>query len=254
MTSVYTAAEEFSFTALGIQQYLQGTVRIKGQRVWRMSNGGMQMAVITQGLERGTTTERTTALDENGVGLVGFGELPYADLNRPAVSGGGYSTMSTAAVAGLVVRPGTTAAFEIFNPYAVGGKCLVIDRIFAFNLVSAQVAQAYNQWAMVTTSKAAPTSGSFAVRGNYGQAASSVIAAAGTTVVDKGWFPWGFPVSPKPVEATVTPFGGSEARIEGRLIVPPQCSLCLHVVSQTTASTFTQGASWFEMVIKGISP
>ena len=31
-----------------------------------------------------------------------------------------------------------------------------------------------------------------------------------------------------------------------KLIVPPQCSLCLHVVSSLVGQTFTQGARWYE--------
>jgi hypothetical protein len=36
------------------------------------------------------------------------------------------------------------------------------------------------------------------------------------------------------------------AEVDGRLIVPPQCSLCLHVVSSLVGQTFTQGARWYE--------
>lgn len=179
--------------------------------------------------------------------LVAQGLPPYTEATRLGL---GWATMSTAAVAGLVVRPSTTAAFEIFNGYAAGGKSLIIDRLFWFNLVSAQVAQGFTGWAAVTAAKAAVTSGSFVVRGNTGKAyGGPVIAAAGTTVLDSGWFPWAVG-STKAIEATVTPNGGALAvDVAGRLIVPPQCSLCLHAVAQTTASTFTQGASWYEAQI-----
>jgi hypothetical protein len=45
------------------------------------------------------------------------------------------------------------------------------------------------------------------------------------------------------------PFGAVMANVEGRLIVPPQCSLCLHVVSSLVGQTFTQGAQWFEEIL-----
>ena len=183
--------------------------------------------------------------DPHGSLLVSYGLPPYADLVRRGKS---WGTMSTAAVAALVVRPGTVAAFEIFNAYPSGGKSLVVDRLFWFNLVSASVAQAWLGWAQVTAPKAAPTSGSFVVRGASGQAyGGPVIAAAGTTVADSGWFPWSGASTEKVVEATVTPHGGIVTEVAGRLIVPPQCSLCMHVVAQTVASTFTQGATWFEV-------
>ena len=183
--------------------------------------------------------------DRTGSLLVSGGLPPYTEAVRRGKS---WATMSTAAVAALVVRPDTTAAFEIFNGYPSGGKSLIIDRLFWFNLVSASVAQAWLGWAAVTAPKAAVTSGSFVVRGASGQSyGGPVIAAASTTIVTaSGWFPWSGASTEKVIEATVTPHGGIVTEVAGRLIVPPQCSLCLHVVAQTTASTFTQGASWFE--------
>jgi hypothetical protein len=114
--------------------------------------------------------------------------------------------------------------------------------------VSAQVAQGFSGWAAVAAAKAAPSAGAnVIVRGNSGKAYSgSVIAGLGTTVIDSGWFPWAIG-STKAIEATVTPNGGAcSADVAGQLIVPPQCALCLHAVAQTTASTFTQGASFYE--------
>ena len=159
-----------------------------------------------------------------------------------------WATMSTAAVAGLVVRPTTTAAYEIFNGYSAGGKSLIIDRMFWFNLVSTNVVEGFSGWAQVTTTKAAVTSGSFVVRGASGKAyGGPVIAAASTTVIDSGWFPWGTGFTKG--AGGVVPHGVIDTNVDGRLIVPPQCSLCLHVVSSLVGQTFTQGASWIEEVL-----
>lgn len=170
---------------------------------------------------------------------------PYTEVVR---TGAGWSTMSTAAVAGLVVRPGTTAAFEIYNAYAAGGKSLIIDRLFYFNLVSTNVIESFSGWAAVSTPNrvaAAPTSGSFVVRGNAGAAyGGAVIAAASTTVIASGWFPWTNAIQKG--AGGVVPFGAQIAEVNGRLIVPPGASLNLHVVSSLVGQTFTQGASWFE--------
>ena len=174
---------------------------------------------------------------------------PYTEIVR---LGKGWSTMSTAAVAGLVVRPSTVAAFEIHNGYASTGPSLIIDRLFWFNLVSTNVIEGFSGWAAVTGAKAAPANGSFVVRGNSGNAyGGSVIAAAGTTVVDSGWFPWGTAISKG--AGGVVPFGAITVDVEGRLIVPPGRSLCLHVVSSLVGQTFTQGASWYERVISNQS-
>jgi len=196
------------------------------------------------GLVRNSAARTQTQTDANEKNelLVAQGLPPYTEMVRKGVS---WATMSTSAVAGLVVRPTTTAGFEIFNGYSSGGKSLVIDRIFSFNLVSTNVIESFSQWAAVTASKAAVTTGSFTVRGSNGKAyGGPVIAAASTTVLDSGWFPWG-PGFTKGAGGVV-PHGVIEANVAGRLIVPPQCSLCLHVVSSLVGQTFTQGASWFE--------
>jgi len=194
----------------------------------------------------GNTVAQTTAAgNELAEQIVAQGLPPYAEMTR---KGNGWQVMSVAAVAGLVVRPSGTAAFEIWNGNNTGGRSLIVTRMFWFNLVAAQVAQGFTGWAQVTAAKAAPAAGAnVIVRGNSGKAYSgSVIAALGTTVTDSGWFPWAVG-STKAIEATVTPNGGAvTGDLAGFLIVPPQCSLCLHAVAQTTASTFTQGAGWYE--------
>jgi hypothetical protein len=182
------------------------------------------------------------AMNERSEQLIAQGLPRYTEMTR---RGFGYSTMSTAAVAALVVRPSTVAAFEIFNGYAAGGKSLIIDRMFWHNLVSTNVIESFSGWAQVTAAKAAVADGSFVVRGNSGKAyGGPVICAASTTVIASGWFPWGGAFSKG--AGGVVPHGATEAQVEGRLIVPPQCSLCLHVVASLVGQTFTQGASWYE--------
>lgn len=186
--------------------------------------------------------QQQITLNERGEQIVAVGLPRGAEMVR---QGKAWATMSTSAVAGLVVRPGTTAAFEIFNGYASGGKSLVIDQLFYFNLVSTAVVEGFSGWAAVTAAKAAVTSGSFVVRGSSGKGyGGPVIAAASTTVIDSGWFPWTNAYNK--AAGGVVPFGAVIAEVDGRLIVPPQCSLCLHVVSSLVGQTFTQGARWYE--------
>ena len=198
---------------------------------------------------KGTTNfQGTAAGNEVNEQLVAQGLPPYTEMVR---LGRAWSVMSVVAVAGLVVRPSGTAAFEIWNGYPVGGPSLIIDRLFWFNLVTITgVANGFLGWAEVSAAKAAPAAGAnVIVRGHSGKAyGGPVIAALGPTVTDSGWFPWatGGRMS---VDAAVTPSGGAMADVYGRLIVPPQCSLGMHAVSPTTAATFTQGASWYEQQI-----
>ncbi len=193
----------------------------------------------------GRIGQAQVASNEFGEQIVAHGLPPYTEMTR---KGRGWATMSVTAVAGLVVRPTGTCALELWNGNALGSYSLIIDRLFWFNLVSTAVAEAFSGWAQVTSSKAAPSSASLVVRGNSGKAyQGAVVNAIGTTVADSGWFPWGNNFGL--VSGFVTPLGAIEARVEGRLIVPPQCSLCLHVVSSLVGQTFTQGASWYEDVL-----
>jgi hypothetical protein len=99
---------------------------------------------------------------------------------------------------------------------------------------------------MVTPSKAAPSTASLAVRGLQGNKTygGPVVNAVGTTVVDNGWFPWTQAYNKG--AGGVVPFGAVIGERRRPLIVPPQCSLCLHVVSSLVGQTFTQGAFWYE--------
>ena len=171
---------------------------------------------------------------------------PYTEMTR---KGNGWSVEITTAIAGLVIRPAVTAATEFWNGYPSGGPSLVIDRIWFFNLVSTNVVEGASLWAQVTAPKAGPAQiaqvAATTIRGLSGKAyGGPVILAISTTVIDSGWHPWG-PMQTKGAGGVV-PFGASEARVEGRLIVPPQCSLCLHVVASLVGDTFTTGASWYE--------
>ena len=78
------------------------------------------------GLVRNGAAKVQTQIDANEKNeLLTAQGLPF--YTESARKGGGYGTMSTSAVAALVVRPTTTAAFEIFNGYSAGGKSLLAD-------------------------------------------------------------------------------------------------------------------------------
>lgn len=162
--------------------------------------------------------------------------------------GRAWATMTVTAAAGLVVRPSTLAAFELWNgaPAGTPAMTLVIDRLFAFNLVSTAVVEGFSIWAQVATVKATPSSAALAIRGNSGKQGYTGLAvnAIGTTVLDNGWFPWGNAYNK--AAGGVLPFGAISAEVNGRLTVPPGCSLCLHVVSSLAGETFTMGAMWYE--------
>ncbi len=178
--------------------------------------------------------------------IVTGGLPPFTEMVR---LNSGWSSMAVVAVAGLVVRPTVTAAFEIWNGNPAGGASLIVEDLFTFNLVATAIQGTYSVWACVTAEKAAPSAGAnVTVNGMSGRTyGGKVICGLGTTVVANGWRPYG--TSPAFGLGTATPGGALVANLDGRLIVPPQCSLAIHTVSQTTAWTFQNGASWFERTI-----
>lgn len=210
-----------------------------------------RIETILRGIRRGGASagnDYPLTLNEYNEQIVSQGLAIGTEMTRQGLR---WSTMSTSAVAGLVVRPSTTAAFEIYNGYPAGGKSLIVERLFWFQLVSVTaVAEAYVGYAGVTSPKAAVTDGSFVVRGSHGVAARNlpVIAAASTTIVDPGWFPWAVNGGHAAITGTAGGFGAI-GEVAGRLIVPPGCSLVMHAVANTTGQTFVQGSEWVEQII-----
>lgn len=156
------------------------------------------------------------------------------------------SVITSAAVAGLVVRPDTTSHLTIWNGENEGGKTLVIDRIFCFQLVSAAAASLYTMWYCMHLSMTKPTNDIITLRGSGDGRTpdlSVVIADVDATVLDDGWFPCG---GDGMVEATgVLPGGGTEWECNGRLIVPPTHGISLAVSASSVGEDFTVGAAWW---------
>lgn len=162
--------------------------------------------------------------------------------------GGSYQVMSVTAVAALVVRPDTTAAFTLFNDESGGGKSYIVERAMAFNLVSTGAQTFAGIWLCVhPVGMTKPTADITAIKSLSGKSgyAGSAVLDTGATVIDDGWFPWG--VSSEAEEAGVLPGGVMCADIRGRIIIPPQGGLSLHIVSGLVGDTFTHGFHWHEV-------
>lgn len=174
--------------------------------------------------------------------LVASALPPYAELSR---QGDGWQAMATAAVAALVVRPTTVAMATLWNGEGEGGKSYIIDRAFAHNLVGT-ANSVYGLWLCAHKRMAAVTD-DITARGSLSGKGTAYGGAArfdnGATVVNDGWFPFG--KSEHTVTVT-TPGGQLEALVEGRIIVPPQCGVSLHVVADVVGATFTAGFAWYE--------
>lgn len=201
---------------------------IRGEQ--RFSGGGGARAVVGMDQFYGALTSQSHA--------------PYTEITRRRDT---YSVTTSTAFAPIAAVPTTTTRLEVFNNKA--GQALVVLDLYAFQLLSTAATQAYGIWAMVTTSKAAPAVTALTLASMSGApaitpvTAGEIITAVDTTVVANGWRPWG------PVQAwgtaAATPGNSLHAEVNGKLIVPPNSSLCIAVVgSIATASSFQCGASF----------
>ena len=188
--------------------------------------------------------------DREGGLLVSHSLPRYTEITR---RGGGWSLMNTAALAALVIRPSTLSNFTLFNNNPSGSDlCYIIDRAFAFNLVSTAAQARSGLWLCVhPPGLVTPANDITARASSSGKVTANEANAMGDTnmtVTDDGWFPWG-PWSD--VEPTgVLPGAIMVAEIEGRLIVPPQCGISTQVVSGVVGNTFTSGFSFYVQKLK----
>lgn len=205
---------------------------------------------ITAAYLRGETSRKPLEANEKGEQLVAQGLPPYTEMARKSEA---WSAIATAAIAALIVRPSTVAAFTLFNNYVAGGKSLVIDRLFTQQLVSAAAQSRFGIWATVhpagmTNPGIDIAASATNLTGNTGKTYNgNAVVGVGETVVDNGWYPWGNSVD---VEPTGVLAGAQlDVRVEGRIIIPPQAGLSLHIVASSVNEDFCSGCSWTEEVL-----
>jgi hypothetical protein len=170
----------------------------------------------------------------------------YAEMNR---LGDGWTVGTSTLFAPLVAYPTTTAALEVYNNSTSLGRCMVISELYAAQILSTAATQTYAIFAMITTQKAIPTLTALTLFSTSGKAtvtptaAGEIVTGVGTTVVANGWRPWGAVQAWG--TAAATPGNAWSVPVNGKLVVPPGASICLHVVgSLATASTFQAGLSF----------
>ncbi len=178
--------------------------------------------------------------------LVAQGNPPYAETRR---RGQGWSVAAVTAFAALVDFPTTTARVEIYNN---GSRVAVVSDLHCFRLLGTAVGVGECIWAMVSTAKAVPTLTALNMFSLSGKAfvtptaTSEIVTGVGTTVVANGWMPYGNGFG---YLAAATPGAGWSVPIDGKLQIPPGCSLCLQVVaSVNTAAAFQTLGATFDLV------
>lgn len=184
----------------------------------------------------------------NDLGGLFAGERTLPEYAEASRAGNGWQVQTATLFAPLVAIPTTVAALEIYNQ-PTSGVALLIDTLYAMQVLSTAATQTYAIFAQVYT-KAAPTLSALTVYSASGRTAytptvgTPIVTGVGTTVVANGWRPWG--AAQAWGTAAATPGNAWHTEINGRILVPPGASLCLHVVgSLATASTFQVGASWY---------
>jgi len=177
--------------------------------------------------------------------LTSAGNPGYFETRR---RGDSWNIMTSTEFAALVAVPTTTARLEVYNN---GSRLLVVSDLHMWRLIGTAVAVGETLWAMVTTAKAIPSLTAQTMYSLCGKAfkvptaTSEVVTGVGTTVIANGWAPYG---APQAYLGAATPGAGQSAPIDGKLIVPPGCSLCIQVAaSVNTASAFYCGVT-FDLV------
>ena len=114
-------------TQEGLLSYAQGGIHIPGLQVRRLSNGGMEMAVVVKGTRSGGTLEEELRTDASAAGslLVANGHAPYSVLaaTRSVFSG---NTFAGTAKAPVAAPPTTSPEWMLWNGEAAGGKSYVM--------------------------------------------------------------------------------------------------------------------------------
>lgn len=202
---------------------------------------------LRRSLDSGSTRTAKGDYDDNL--LVAQGMPPYAELSR---RNKGWATMNTSALAALVVRPSTVANLTLYNGNTAASQvAFVIDRVWAFNLVTTDAVHAFSLWGCVhPTGMTAPTADITAINSMSGLATAysgGAIVDTGATVVANGWFP--LVGSPIGNPGGVTPGTSAVAEIAGRIIIPPTAAMSLQVVASLVGDTFTTGFSWYEVAL-----
>lgn len=196
-------------------------------------------------------SERSAIVNYDDEQIFAQGGPPYAELSR---RNKGWQVMNTSALAALVVRPSTVANGTLYNGNTAASQiALVIDRIFAFNLVTTDAVEDWSVWACIhPTGMTAPTADITAFKSMSGLATAyggGAIFDTGATVVDNGWFPVDTSGSKVGNSGTTTPGTAVAIPIEGRFIIPPTAAISVTIVGSLVGQTFTTGFSFFEYAL-----
>jgi hypothetical protein len=204
--------------------------------------GMANLTKIANNFTGGLSAEVSASADAQRNMLVAAGNPGYFETRR---RGDGWTVQNSTAQAAIAALPTTTAHMELYNN---GARLAVVSDLHLWRLVGTAVGLGEVLFAMISTQKAVPTLTAQVLYSMCGKAAvtptatSEMVTGIGTTVIATAWQPYGFPAA---YLGAATPGTGSSVPIDGKLIIPPGCSLCLAVIaSVNTASAFHFGVTF----------
>ncbi len=184
----------------------------------------------------GSDEEVSASADKQRNLLISQGNPEYMETRR---RGEGWNVMTSTALTPLVVLPTGTARLELHNH---GSRVAVISDLHAYKLLGTAVTEGEVIFAMITTVKAVPSLTAQVLYSMTGKAsvtptaASEMVTGVGTTVVTGGWQPYGLPSM---TLCSTVPGTGFSVPIDGKLQIPPDCSLCLQL-----CASIAEASSW----------
>ncbi len=213
----------------------------------------MGMELLTKLINRITGLEISAQATDQGEALVAAGMAEYEEITR---QGFAYHVASTTPTIGVTAIPTQACSIGIFNSAADNGKSLIIDAIWAMNIVAEATLGQCGLIAVVGQTRVAALTSAFTVRKSNGNGPGSdtvALAATGGAVLDAvtgvaaGWFPIG-----ETANITVLTLPGVilYAEVNGRIIVPPGRQFGINVMCNHIDDTFVTGVMWHEKVLK----
>ena len=212
----------------------------------------MGMAFLQKHLARynGGSDEVSSSGDEQKNQLVAQGNPGYMETRR---RGEGWTVSLATASEGIASLATTLAHLELYNN---GSRLAVVSDLHCYRVLGTAVGVGEHLWAMVTTAKAVPTLGALVLYSMSGKplitptATSEMVTGIDTTVIANGWQAYGPAAA---YLAAATPGTGFNVPINGKLIIPPGCSLCVTIgASVNTASAFHCGVTfdWVDATVE----
>ena len=233
----------------GLLSYIHSGIHIPGLQVRRLSNGGMEMAVVIKGTRSGGTIEGEVRTDAAGRGsvLVASGHAPYSVLSaaRAVYAGNTYAGTAKAPVA---APPTTSPEWMLWNGEPSTGKtyvmleagCISISGTLGLGLALlggvGLIAETVNPTAYASSVIAAAS-------GTPGGSAARIVN--NPTILST---PAYHALATRDQVSAVSVGSGLTANLEGKYLVPPGFGFALEVLAPAgTAALFAVSFVWAEL-------